>query len=59
MLSCWGHCSSRRERVDFVPVLLGLSLKSLFSNREPRSSAVTEAMETENEAETLAETKSD
>lgn len=39
LLSCWGHCSSRRERVDLVPVHRGLSLKSFFSKREPKSSA--------------------
>lgn len=39
LLSCWGHCSRRRERVDLVPVLLGLSLKSFFSKRKLKSSA--------------------
>lgn len=43
LLSCWGHCSSRSERVDLVPAVRGLSLKSRFSNKDPRSSTGQEA----------------
>lgn len=39
LLSCCGHCSSRSESMDLLPVFRGRSLKSFFSNSELKSSA--------------------
>lgn len=48
LLSCCGHCSSRSDKVDLAPAVRSLSLKSRFSNRDPKSSAGQKARKQQN-----------